>query len=174
VPRGPQESRRASRHLQAPQIVPRGPQRHPNSCLQALRSRAGPPDTSRHPKSCLEALRSRAGPPEPPPPRCFRSSSKTARSCCLPVVDPRTVSPVSMPAVSPWAPRPSSKTQARVKACVGQLHVSTWSVEEVERAPTRISRVRRTRRPRWNRRTWISLRCRKLSAVAGQRSARCE
>ena len=147
--------------LQAPQIVPRGPQRHPNSCLEALRSRAGPPDTSRHPKSCLEALRSRAGPPEPPPPRCFRSSSKTARSCCLPVVDPRTVSPVSMPAVSPWAPRPSSKTQARVKACVGQLHVSTWSVEEVERAPTRISRVRRTRRPRWNRRTWISLRCQK-------------
>jgi hypothetical protein len=108
VPGGPQESRRASRHLQAPQIVPRGPQ-------ESRRA-------SRHlQESCLEALRSRAGPPEPPPPLCFRSSSKTARSCCLPVVDPRTASPVSMPAVAPWAPCPSSKTQARVKACVGQL-----------------------------------------------------
>ena len=60
------------------------------------------------------------------------------------------------PLVPPRKRKPESK-----HASANLPHVSTWSVEEVERAPTRISRVRRTRRPRWNRRTWISLRCQK-------------
>jgi hypothetical protein len=82
---------------------------------------------------------------KPPPRLCFRSSSKTARSCCREVASGGSSHCLSCFYASSVTLGPSSllenANQPESKQAAANLpHVSTWSVEEVERAPTRISR----------------------------------